>query len=618
MADAAISLNADHRPARPATPVKPAAINIPRGAAAGSHAAGHVAPHGAPSAARPGSSAAWSSDEDDLAVASPASTAYAASPASISRHARSPSEDTLFGGTDAPGSPGPLGAAPRLSPTPPGKDTRPEHTFFSLPEELRIRIFSHLRLADLMRAAQACKAFAKIALDGTLWSKIDCTARNHYKRINTAQLTGLIASAGGFLRIGNFWFVSPCVASAFRSALIIIADPAFRYPSPPPISGCLHLSSAAVHSLADNCPNLQFLDLRGCLTISSSSLCHLLSNCVQLASIDVRGLPSPTNHVLETMGIKCGKTLRRVCIGHCRNITGHGVKYLVQHAPSIVQLHIPGIAQVDDHLLAHIGRRLPRLRLLDVRGCAGITSHGVRALLDASAVACAAQGDREASRLTHLTLSGLPLLTDAALQAVGALCPELEQLEAAGCRLLTDVGVAALAAGCHALRNLDLEDCVGVGDAGVRSLAAGRCRATLERLCLSFCEEVTDGSLVALVRHCPRLRALDLDNCGRISDALLDEIARLRARARRAEQQGVPDLALPAAELETLEVYDCRGVSREACKMLERKGGMGVKSFYSSGILGGEDEEEAGSAAGNGGPGGQRRRGIRRTSCNIL
>lgn len=128
---------------------------------------------------------------------------------------------------------------------------------------------------------------------------------------------------------------------------------------------------------------------------------------------------------------------------------------------------------MDDNILRTFC--LLPLQKLELSACTAITPPGLQSLLESTG-----------RKIRYLGLSSLPNLTDHTLQAIVTFCPHLESLQLAGARNLTDQGLAQL--GSLPLKNLDLEEC-SVGDAAVRGLVMGRARG-VEKLCLSFCEEV--------------------------------------------------------------------------------------------------------------------------------
>ncbi|KAF9917710.1 hypothetical protein FBU30_000622, partial [Linnemannia zychae] len=161
------------------------------------------------------------------------------------------------------------------------------------------------------------------------------------------------------------------------------------------------------------------------------------------------------------------------------------------------------------------------------------------------------------ARLDYLGLSRCRLLTTEALRAIGHYCNRhLRRLELSGCENFSDEGLILLAQNCVRLRLLDLEDVNLLTDASLR--AFGMYLPKLERLSLSYCENITDQGIIRMLRPapnpttlsiannavmangdanatgvcCKRLIYLELDNCLLITDRLLLEFANVLEERR--------------------------------------------------------------------------------------
>ena len=92
----------------------------------------------------------------------------------------------------------------------------------------------------------------------------------------------------------------------------------------------------------------------------------------------------------------------------------------------------------------------------------------------------------------------------------------LEILSLRRCVQLSDGAVEALAGGCAGLRELSLNKVVAISDAALVALAK-HCAKNLEALDLSWCRDVTDSALGALVDAAPRLRTLSVWGCSQLT-----------------------------------------------------------------------------------------------------
>ena len=104
-------------------------------------------------------------------------------------------------------------------------------------------------------------------------------------------------------------------------------------------------------------------------------------------------------------------------------------------------------------------------------------------------------------------------VTDAAVTAIVARCPQLTSLNLSRCYEITNDAVTAIAAGCPQLTSLDLSWWT---DAAVTAVAAGCPKLT--SLDLSLCDQITDAAVTAIAQKCPKLTRLGLSECGQITD----------------------------------------------------------------------------------------------------
>uniref|UniRef100_A0A8C0JDB9 F-box and leucine rich repeat protein 2 n=1 Tax=Chelonoidis abingdonii TaxID=106734 RepID=A0A8C0JDB9_CHEAB len=106
-----------------------------------------------------------------------------------------------------------------------------------LPKELLLRIFSFLDIVTLCRCAQVSKAWNVLALDGSNWQRIDLF--NFQTDIEGRVVENISKRCGGFLRQLS-------------------------------LRGCLGVGDSALKTFAQNCRNIEHLNLNGCTKITDS------------------------------------------------------------------------------------------------------------------------------------------------------------------------------------------------------------------------------------------------------------------------------------------------------------------------------------------------------------
>ena len=115
-------------------------------------------------------------------------------------------------------------------------------------------------------------------------------------------------------------------------------------------------------------------------------------------------------------------------------------------------------------------------------------------------------------KLKHLDLSRCSRLTSTTLKHLAHNVPDLEGLQLSGCEGMTDDGFEALFPTLSKLTHLDLEECTQITNTAVLALAKAPCAAALKHCQLSYCEQVGDAGLAPLVKACPNLMNLEIDN----------------------------------------------------------------------------------------------------------
>ncbi|XP_058416828.1 F-box/LRR-repeat protein 20 isoform X2 [Diceros bicornis minor] len=394
-----------------------------------------------------------------------------------------------------PGTPGPA-RGPRLC-TPhaaapgPGRTRRPheerrersdQEQMFSnsdeavinkkLPKELLLRIFSFLDVVTLCRCAQVSRAWNVLALDGSNWQRIDLF--DFQRDIEGRVVENISKRCGGFLRKLS-------------------------------LRGCLGVGDNALRTFAQNCRNIEVLNLNGCTKTTDAEGCPLLE---------------------------------QLNISWCDQVTKDGIQALVRGCGGLKALFLKGCTQLEDEALKYIGAHCPELVTLNLQTCLQITDEGLITIC------------RGCHKLQSLCASGCSNITDAILNALGQNCPRLRILEVARCSQLTDVGFTTLARNCHELEKMDLEECVQITDSTLIQLSIHCPR--LQVLSLSHCELITDDGIRHLGNGAcahDQLEVIELDNCPLITDASLEHLKSCHS-------------------LERIELYDCQQITRAGIKRL--------------------------------------------------
>ncbi|BBN12882.1 F-box and leucine-rich repeat protein 2/20 [Marchantia polymorpha subsp. ruderalis] len=348
---------------------------------------------------------------------------------------------------------------------------------------------------------------------------------------------------------------------------------------------CRNITDVGLGCVAAGCKKLKFLSLRWCLGISDVGISLVASNCNQLQTLDLsytdvtsKGLNSITllqslkNLVMVSCNSvddaalavlkRCSKSLLRLDVARCVNVSERGIMALASGATPLQQLTLSYCSPITEALLksfgkfesllairldgcdiapnglTFIGRGCKLLKEFSVCKCRGITDEGIQVIVNGC------------QNLHKLDLTCCRDLSDVTLASIASSCRQLRSLKMEACNLVTDKGLGLLANGCMSLEELDLTD-THINDEGLKYLA--RCTA-LRSLKLGYCLNLTDkgvgyiaasccnlreidlyrstgigdAGISALANGCRRLRVMNLSYCARITDASLHSISQLR------------------------------------------------------------------------------------------
>ena len=208
----------------------------------------------------------------------------------------------------------------------------------------------------------------------------------------------------------------------------------------------------------------------------------------------------------------------------CRGVVdGELVARLARHCTGLTALCFTNNCYVHLQTVSYktLGQGCTSLTDINFSDSYGVTEAALRALTDGcpglsavnlantrvgdAAVICLAQ---RCHYLTLLDVSNCAIsITDAAVAVLARSCPHLNTLKATNSwRNASAEHVTALARGCP-LTHLDLGAC-GVDDTAVCVLALD-CRS-LTYLSLTWCFDISDAAVLALIQHCPSLTTLCL------------------------------------------------------------------------------------------------------------
>lgn len=397
-----------------------------------------------------------------------------------------------------------------------------------MPQEIALHILQFLKPKEIVRCSVVSKAWYKMCYDGQLWMNLD--TQEYYQDIPAASLTKIITKAGPFVKDLN-------------------------------LRGCAQMPEIwgrGEHNITEVCKNLEYFSLEGC-RIDRSSVHTLLLKNRRLVHINLCGMKGLTNTALRIMAQSC-QQLEHLNISWCLNVDTRGLSRVVQSCSKLKDLRACEVRGFDDKtfLLELFNRNT--LERLVLSHCVDLDDECLQVLIqgpDPEIDPLTGRAVVQARNLRHLDLSRCTQLTDKGVKCLAYNVPKLCGLQLSHCEELTDDALEGIFESTPLLTHLDTEGLDNLSNSSLQNLAKSPCATRLQHLSISFCEHLGDTGMLRIVKSCPQIRTIYMDNT-RVSDLVLTEAAaQMRARDRMTP---IIPTSPPTSGL-YMVVYDCQNVT---------------------------------------------------------
>ncbi|QRV72929.1 SCF E3 ubiquitin ligase complex F-box protein grrA [Ceratobasidium sp. AG-Ba] len=287
------------------------------------------------------------------------------------------------------------------------------------------------------------------------------------------------------------------------------------------LGGCKHVTDEGVGQLATHCTLLRRVKLAG-LLVTNKSVIHLAKSCPLLLEMDLNGCTAISNPAIRELWT-CSRHIRELKLGLIgAALTDEAFPAPVDPQPTRMitansepQSFIP----IDTSL--NTVRSFEHLRILDLTSCTSLTDTAVEGIISVAPkirnlvlAKCALLTDNAIASvcklgryLHYLHLGHVSLITDAAVIQLARTCTRLRYVDLACCTQLTDLSVTELAT-LVKLRRIGLVRVVNLTDQAVFALSERQ--SSLERIHLSYCEQVTIPAIHFLLQRLHKLTHLSL------------------------------------------------------------------------------------------------------------
>ncbi|EGG00568.1 uncharacterized protein MELLADRAFT_118015 [Melampsora larici-populina 98AG31] len=275
---------------------------------------------------------------------------------------------------------------------------------------------------------------------------------------------------------------------------------------------CEKITDLSLITIAVSCPLLLEVDLVGCRQISNASLWMLWKNSSHLRELSLSGcteisdggFPSAMNPAIgadgESHPILSEESNSNQSNGQPMELSNH-YHYLMMGGPTVMHfdhirfLDLTSLAKLTDSSLDGIIKHMPRIRNLVLAKCVGLTDEALNSICGLG------------KYLHYLHLGHVSSLTDRAVIRVARSCTRLRYIDLACCNNLTDMSVFELAQSLPRLKRIGLVRVTNITDQSVFTLVD---RTSLERIHLSYCDNISVGAIHWLLQRLHRLTHLSL------------------------------------------------------------------------------------------------------------
>lgn len=405
---------------------------------------------------------------------------------------------------------------------------RPNFNFWKdMPHEVRVHILSFLSPKDIIKVSSVSPEWHDMCFDGQLWTSLDC--QTYYQEITSDALIKIMLKAGAFVKNLN-------------------------------LRGCVQLRdqwlSLGTRMTNQECRNLENFSIEGC-KIERSSIHFFLLRNPRLLHINMPSMQNVNNATMKIIACHCPQ-LELLNIDWCSQIDSKGLKRVVQSCPNLKDLRASEVRGLDDNdFMLELFQRNTLERLI-LQHCDSLTDNALQILMHGIEPERDLLTDRPVvppRRLRHLDVSKCRALTDKGLQAMAYNVPYLEGFRLCQNNSLTDDALEELLQTTDRLTHLEVEELENLTNDTLLTLSKSPAAKTLEHLSISYCEQMGDVGVLPLLKACPNIHSLYLDNT-RISDLVLMEASeQVRHRGSSTKKSQVPQKGLE------LVAFDCANVT---------------------------------------------------------
>lgn len=145
-----------------------------------------------------------------------------------------------------------------------------------------------------------------------------------------------------------------------------------------------HVTDFFIANLVDATgKTLQFLALNGCDQLSAGALRYIADNCPNLRFLDIGGVSVVDDDVVAHIAHRLGASLRTLILSRCVAVSDLGLAAIGTHCSALMSLTVRGLPEVTDAGLLKLCEGIgEQVQILDVVDCTGLTMGGYFATME--------------------------------------------------------------------------------------------------------------------------------------------------------------------------------------------------------------------------------------------
>ncbi|XP_064456546.1 F-box/LRR-repeat protein 4-like isoform X2 [Ornithodoros turicata] len=301
--------------------------------------------------------------------------------------------------------------------------------FHLLPHELLVSIFSRLDLQSILTLSRCCTLFKKVCYDQVFYRVLDL--QPYWEKVTDAALKCLRGRCCSLQKLNLSW----CGAhgTLTSDAFVRFVEATGAHLRCLCLSCCPFVDYECLKTIANECPNIEDLELRSCIHPLLNRLGFLqISRLSKLVRLDLYRTQIEMFALISI--IRSCSLLEYLCLGSCAGVNNY------------------------DDIALEIGtylRSCTGLVDLDFGWCSSIESTCIQELV------------QDCPNLRRLYLTSIRTVCDADLNAIASYCRNLEQLDILGSTEATAVGVQWVLSKCKHLVLLDVSFCCRISVSSV-------------------------------------------------------------------------------------------------------------------------------------------------------